>query len=94
MNTQERLRTLSHRIGREHNNRRSLLEPPTVTGTPENLELVDSMDKETNKNFDKLLNQDGKVVQDVKNEECSQSLEDNDSIIDTSLPISKPAESS
>lgn len=24
------MRVLSHRIGREHNNRRSLLEPPTV----------------------------------------------------------------
>jgi len=94
MKTQERLRTLSHRIGREHNNRRSLLEPPIVTGTPEKLELVDNMDKEKNKNFDNLLKEDEKAIQDVKNEECSQSLEDTVSIIDTSSPISKPTESS
>lgn len=29
---QERLRALSHRIGREHNNRRSLLEPQAGSG--------------------------------------------------------------
>lgn len=45
--TQERLRALSHRIGREHNNRRSLLEPQTVvTGVEDELELEEENEKE------------------------------------------------
>jgi len=45
--TQERLRALSHRIGREHNNRRSLLEPQAVViGVEDELELEEENDGE------------------------------------------------
>lgn len=43
---QERLRALSHRIGREHNNRRSLLEPQTgAGGAADKPELEDDVNK-------------------------------------------------
>lgn len=43
---QERLRALSHRIGREHNNRRSLLEPQAVViGVADELGLEEENEK-------------------------------------------------
>jgi len=78
--TQERLRALSHRIGREHNNRRSLLEPSTITGTPGKLSLEDSADKEKDKNLEEQLKQDEKILQNVENQEDGRCFND------TSLP--------
>lgn len=87
------MRALSHRIGREHNNRRSLLEPPTVTGTSEKLELDNCVDKLKDEDFKKLLIQDTEAKQDVENVDCGRSFEESISI-DTPLSTLEKSESS
>lgn len=65
---QERLRALSHRIGREHNNRRSLLEPQaTVPSTTENVineeEIKQQLHNEEDKTQVQLTDDDITVLQ-------------------------------
>lgn len=64
--TQERLRALSHRIGREHNNRRSLLEPQAVViDVADELELEKENEKENYETEE--VNDNKKEVQPNKN---------------------------
>lgn len=77
---QERLRALSHRIGREHNNRRSLLEPPAVvTNVSEEFELDLDDDKGLGKveelNVNKKENKNSEDS-DTDVEECHLSVND------------------
>ncbi|KAL4134751.1 hypothetical protein QTP88_006467 [Uroleucon formosanum] len=71
--TQERLRALSHRIGREHNNRRSLLEPQAVV-----IDVADELELEVDNekiNYDvEEINDNKEKVQPNKN--LTDSIED------------------
>lgn len=71
---QERLRALSHRIGREHNNRRSLLEPQAV--------VIDAADELELEEDNEKMNDDVEEVNDNKekvqpNKNLADSNEDN-----------------
>lgn len=73
---QERLRALSHRIGREHNNRRSLLEPPAVvTNVSEEFELELDYDKVEENNSNKNENKNSEDS-DTDVEEHQLSVDD------------------
>ncbi|XP_060847463.1 uncharacterized protein LOC132927027 [Rhopalosiphum padi] len=72
--TQERLRALSHRIGREHNNRRSLLEPQAVViGVEDELELEEENDK--NNDVEEEINDNNE--EDQPNKHLTNSNDDN-----------------
>jgi hypothetical protein len=71
---QERLRALSHRIGREHNNRRSLLEPQAVViGVENELELEEENDK--NNDVEEEINDNNE--EDQPNKHLTNSNDDN-----------------
>jgi len=71
---QERLRALSHRIGREHNNRRSLLEPQAVViGVEDELELEEENDK--NNDVEEEINDNNE--EDQPNKHLTNSNDDN-----------------
>lgn len=67
---QERLRALSHRIGREHNNRRSLLEPQAVV-----IDVADELELEED---NEKINDDVEEINDNKepNKNLTDSIED------------------
>lgn len=91
---QERLRALSHRIGREHNNRRSLLEPQAVViDVADELELEEDNEKinydveEINDNKEKV--QPNKNLTDSIEDKEEKQPEEDATVIATSPEASK-----
>lgn len=88
---QERLRVLSHRIGREHNNRRSLLEPSTVIPgtTVEEPELENNVhDKDESDSGNEEDNQQQHKVESIysdNEDNQKQTSTDNAVVITTSM---------
>jgi len=73
--TQERLRALSHRIGREHNNRRSLLEPQiVVTNVTEKSKLEE--DADNNKLEEIEGNEENQQLPNYEKEEPQHLMDD------------------
>lgn len=88
---QERLRALSHRIGREHNNRRSLLEPQAVViDVADELELEEENEKmnddvgEINDNKEKV--QPNKNLTDSNEDNKEEEQPEEDATVIETLP--------
>jgi len=88
---QERLRALSHRIGREHNNRRSLLEPQAVViDVADELELEEENEKmndyigEINDNKEKV--EPNKNLTDFNEDNKEEQQSEEDATVIATLP--------